>query len=90
VIGPGTVKQARRYAQRLRLPFPVAADPDRSVYQRFALDKVLLRLIQRSGVFLVDGTGTIRLAHVATNPSASLDIQQVLEELRPLVRGSSR
>lgn len=84
MIGPGTVDQARRYAQGLGLPFPVAADPDRSVYRRFGLNRALLRLIQRSGVFLLDGTGTIRFAHAATNPEASLQIQQVLENLRRL------
>lgn len=84
VIGPGTVEQARRYAQRFRLPFSVAADPDRSVYRRFGLNRILLRLLQRSGVFLLDGTGTIRFAHAATNPEASLPIQQVLENLRQL------
>lgn len=84
MIGPGTVEQARSYAQRLGLPFPVAADPDRSVYRRFGLNRVLVRLIQRSGVFLLDGTGTIRFAHAATNPEASLQIQQVLENLRRL------
>jgi len=87
VIGPGTPAQARRYAQRFRLPFPVAADPDRAVFQQFALDQVLLRLIQRSGVFLVDGAGTIRYAHAATNPSAVLNLRQLLGRLRELGGG---
>ena len=84
MIGPGTVDQARRYAQRFRLPFSVAADPDRSVYRRFGLNRILLRLLQRSGVVLLDGPGAIRFAHAATNPEASLPIQQVLENLRRL------
>ncbi len=84
VVGPGTVEQARRYARDLRLPFPVAADLGRAVFRTYALDKVLLGLIQRSGVFLIDGSGVIRFAHAATNPQASLDIRIVLATLRGL------
>lgn len=85
VIGTGTAEQARQYARRLRLPYPVAADTGRAVYTRYGLKKVLLSLIQRSGVFLVDGKGIIRYAHVATNPAASLDLAQLLGALRRLV-----
>ncbi len=87
VIGPGTAEQARRYARRLRLPFPVAADPARSVYQAFALERVLARTIQRSGVFLVDGAGIIRYAHTATNPWIALSLRQVFQRLREIAAG---
>src|SRR3989304_4863735 len=62
--------------------------PDRAVFQQFALDQVPLRLIQRSGVCLVEGAGTIRYAHAATNPSAVLNLRQLLGRLRELGGGA--
>ena len=84
VIGAGTVGDAQRYAERLGLPYPVLADVDRSVYERYLLDRVFLSLIQRSAAFLVDRDGTIRYAHVSTNPHRTLqsaDLMSALESL---------
>ena len=84
VIGAGTVGDARRYAERLGVPYPVLADGDRSVYERYMLERVFLSLIQRSAIFLVDRDGTIRYAHVSTNPSRTLraaDLMSALERL---------
>src|SRR5205085_9337537 len=56
VIGGGERKDAERLTKLLNLPYPVLADPDRSVYERYSLDKVLIA-IQRSGTFLIDQQG---------------------------------
>src|SRR5262245_35385118 len=59
VVGGGERKDAERLSKLLNLPYAVLADPDRSVYARYALDKVLIA-IQRSGTFLIDKAGIVR------------------------------
>lgn len=84
VIGGGERKDAERLSKLLNLPYPVLADSDRSVYERYALDKVLIA-IQRSGTFLIDQQGIVRYIHQVTNPGASLnksELMQVIEELQ--------
>jgi hypothetical protein len=53
VVGGGPATRARAMAQHSRVPFPVLADPDRSVYLQYNLSKKMV-LIQQSGTFLVD------------------------------------
>jgi peroxiredoxin len=71
LIGGGTAAGAAGLARALKLPFPVLADPDRAVYDRFGLDKVLF--IQRSATVLVDKKRVIRYILRATNPRSSFD-----------------
>lgn len=72
IIGGGELVQAERMGQRLNLPFPVAADLDHSIYQKYGLDKAL-GFIQRSAIILVDQQGIIRYLNRVINPSAALD-----------------
>ena len=62
-----TVEKAQRYAQILHLPFPVLADPERTVYQQYGLDKVFL-VIQRTASVIIDREGVIRYLKTASNP----------------------
>ena len=62
IIGGGSRKGAERLSARLKLPFPVLVNPDRAVYRRYGLDKVLIAL-QRSGTFLIDKQGIVRYIH---------------------------
>ncbi len=57
---------AKRYASQLKLPFPVAADPKRSVYHRYGLEKSML--LQRTAAVVVDRAGIVRYLHRTTNP----------------------
>ena len=80
LIGGGTQQEAQRLSARLDLPFPVVADPDREVYHRYGLEKVML-LMQRSGSVLVNKQGNISYIHRATNPMAGLEKEELLKEI---------
>ena len=55
IIGAGSTAAATGLVKALKLPFPVLADPDRAVYNRFGLDKTFF--IQRSATVLIDKRG---------------------------------
>jgi peroxiredoxin len=61
------IEKARGYAEILHLPFPVLADPQRSVYHRYGLEKVF-PFIQRTASVVIDRAGIIRYLKIATNP----------------------
>ena len=69
VIMCDTPARAREYAERLKVPFPVLADPEREVYHRFQLEKEYM-VMQRTASVLVDTDGVIRYLKRATNPGA--------------------
>ena len=85
IIGGGSRKGAERLSARHKLPFPVLVDPDpdRAVYQRYGLDKVLIAL-QRSGTFLIDKQGIVRYIHQVTNPQASVEKEELMREVEKL------
>ncbi len=62
-----SLERAQKYAETLRLPYPVLADPDRQVYHLYGLEKALI-LIQRTASIVVDKDGVIRYLKTATNP----------------------
>jgi peroxiredoxin len=61
------VEKAIAYAESLHLPFPVLADPERSIYHQYGLDKALI-FIQRTASVVIDQDGSIRYVKSATNP----------------------
>ena len=63
----GNLDQASNYARQLKAPFPVLADPDRSIYHLFDLEKAFI-LIQRTASVVVDRQGVIQYMKRATNP----------------------
>ena len=67
VILGDTPERARKYAELVKAPFPVLADPDRAVYHSFDLEKAYL-LIQRTASVIVDHHGVIQYLKRATNP----------------------
>ena len=67
VILGDSLDHARRYAETLKAPFPVLADPERMVYHRFELEKTLI-IIQRTASVIVDQGSVIRYMKRATNP----------------------
>ena len=83
VILGDTLDRARQYAGALKLPFPVLADPDRQVYERFGLDKAFI-VIQRTASVVVDQAGVICYLRRATNPMTWL---QESRELLRVVQG---
>jgi len=83
VILGDTRERAIKYAEGLKVPFPVLADPDRVVYQAFGLDKVAF-VIQRTASVVLDREGVIRFLKRAANPMTWL---QESRELLEFVEG---
>ena len=67
IILGDTLKRANQYAESLKTPFPILADPKREVYQRFELDKNFIG-IQRTASVIVDQKGTIGYLKRSLNP----------------------
>jgi len=82
VIGPGSPEDAKRVAPRLKLPFPVLADPDRAVYRRYGLDKAFLA-IQRSGTFLIDQNSIVGYIEQGALPQ-KLNKEVLMQEINKL------
>jgi peroxiredoxin len=72
-------ERARKYAETLRVPFPVLADPDRAIYHLYELDKNFLG-IQRTASVILDQTGVIRYL------KRTLNAMQWLQESKELLR----
>ncbi|GEM49084.1 peroxiredoxin family protein [Deinococcus cellulosilyticus] len=76
IIGGGDEKSASAVAQRFQLPFPVAADPERSVYRSYNLEKTL-GFLQWNGTILIDPQGKIIYRKVSQRPGGSFDQQEL-------------
>ena len=66
IILGDTLDRASKYAETLKTPFPVLADPERDVYHRYELDKFIG--IQRTASVIVDQNGMIRYIKQSLNP----------------------
>jgi peroxiredoxin len=82
IIGAGTPKEAERLSRSLQRPIPILMDPEREVYLSYGLDRVLT--YQRSGTYLINKDGFATYIHQATNPQASLNKTELLEEIAKL------
>ena len=78
VILGETTERARSYAELLKLPFPVLADPRREIYHLYDLERAIFG-IQRTASLVVDRNGVIQYIKRATNPI--LWLQESLELL---------
>lgn len=67
VILGDRIELAQKYVNKLKLPFPVLADPDRQVYHRYGLQKAIV-FIQRSAYLIVDKKGAIQAIKTTINP----------------------
>ena len=67
IILGDTLDRARKYAEILKVPFPILADPTREFYHRFELQKNFIG-IQRTASVIVDPNGVIRYLKRSVNP----------------------
>lgn len=81
-----SLERAAKYAEQLKAPFPVLADPERTVYHAYDLDRVAF-VIQRTASVIVDREGRIRYIKRATNPMEWL---RESRELLAFVKGLER
>ena len=79
IILGDTLERARQYAETLKAPFPVLADPDREVYHRYELDKIFIG-IQRTASIIMDQNGVIRYLKRSINPMTWLQESKELEQ----------
>jgi peroxiredoxin len=70
VILGDSLEKARSYAQLLKAPFPILADPERAVYHRFELQRFIG--IQRTASIIVDPHGIIQYLKRTVNPTVWL------------------
>ena len=67
IILGDTLERASKYAETLKTPFPVLADPARTVYERYELVKTFIG-IQRTASIIIDQNGVIRYLKRSINP----------------------
>ena len=79
VILGDTLERAGRYAESLKAPFPVLADPERTIYHKFELQKNFIG-IQHTASVIVDPNGVITYIKRAMNPMTWL------QESKELIR----
>ncbi len=73
------LERARKYAESLKAPFPVLADPERTIYHQFELTKNFIG-IQHTASVIVDPNGVITYLKRSMNPMTWL------QESKELVR----
>jgi peroxiredoxin len=59
-IAPHPLDEVEALVNRLRLPFPVGADPARSIYRAYGVASRLWSLGQKPGLVVIDRSGWIR------------------------------
>jgi peroxiredoxin len=79
IILGDTPERARKYAETLKVPFPILADPDRAIYHLYELDKNFIG-IQRTASIVLDQTGVIRYL------KRTLNAMQWLQESKELIQ----
>jgi alkyl hydroperoxide reductase subunit AhpC len=79
IILGDTPERTRKYAETIKAPFPILADPERAIYHRFELTKNFIG-IQRTASVIVDQNGVIQYLKRTTNPNIWL--QESKELLR--------
>ncbi|HSB66667.1 MAG TPA: redoxin domain-containing protein [Anaerolineales bacterium] len=77
------LEKAQKYAESLHLPFPVLADPTRSVYHQYGLEKSFF--LQRTASLVIGCDGKIIYKKSVTNPLPWLqESHQVLEFVKSI------
>lgn len=71
VIIGSDLETARKYAELIKAPFPVLADPQREVYHTYELEKYFA-LFQRTASIVVDTLGVVKYLKRTTVPNVWL------------------
>lgn len=78
---PEGPEKAATVSSQLETPFPIWATETGSPHQTYGLDRAWLGIVQRSGTVII-ADGTVRYVHVATNPDKSIDLDEVIDNLK--------
>lgn len=66
------------------MPFPCLADEDRRVFRLYDVKSSLISLGQRPGLFVIDGQGIVRFAHLGWQQWEIPSIEETLRQLDTL------
>jgi peroxiredoxin len=80
VVLGDTMERAHSYAEQLKSPFPILADPERLVYHQYELTKNFIGL-QRTTSIILDEGGVIRYLKRVYNPLTWLQESRELQEV---------
>ena len=80
-IAPDTVENSQRYFQANDIPFPMLADAKREVFRQYDVKSAMISLGQRPGLFIIDGEGTVRFAHLGFQQWEIPTIDETLKQL---------
>lgn len=88
-MAPHGLEETRQVAEAFGLPFPVLADPERSVFRLYDVHSRLWSLGQRPGVYVVDRGGVVRWAHVGRQQWEIPSVDTLLAVLDDLERAEA-
>jgi hypothetical protein len=90
IVGPGTREDAQKLAVLLKVDGSfILYDGTGDVYEAYTLDRVMMSMIQQSGVFIIDKAGTLRFVQTANvalkwvSPQALSGVLNALKEIEP-------
>lgn len=84
VAVPEDAAAATAWKAKRAVPFPVVVGQDGTPHAEAGLLKKMFGAVQQSGGILVDKEGRIRYSHVATNPGASYDRDELAAAISAL------
>ncbi len=83
-VAPDTTEGVARFVRDNDFPFPLLADADHAVFDRYDVAAKLMSLGQRPAVFVVDRDGTVRFDSVGTQQWQIPSDDDVLAVVRSL------
>jgi peroxiredoxin len=83
-IAPDTLENAREFFENHELPFTCLPDPNREVFRQYDVKSAMVSLGQRPGLFIVDGEGIVRYAHLGWQQWEIPTIEETLKQLDAL------
>lgn len=89
IVGPGTRADAEKLSREIDSAHRaiIMHDGTNDVYDRYALDRILFSLIQKSALFVIDREGVIRFAHTTANANHWLSnkwLDEMLDDVKAL------
>ena len=80
-VAPDTLERAQSYFKQNAIPFPCLADPDRRVFRAYDVKSAMISLGQRPGLFVIDGAGVVRFAHLGFQQWEIPTVDDTLKQL---------
>ena len=85
-VAPDTADGVARFVRNNDYPFPLLADTDHAVFDKYDVVSTLMSLGQRPALFVVDEHGTVRFDSVGTQQwqiPSNENVLRIVASLRP-------